>query len=163
MIQINPAHIGPEGLPLQGEEDAAFLDLDSFPEKLSAATPLKYDLYCSMAGADLLVTGSLKVTVEGACSLCLKESKKEIKAPSVCIHVENVPQDGPYDLTGEIREEILLAFPLRFQCKEKCKGICTGCGADLNEEKCSCSKKKKKQEEKVDKDSPWNALDALKL
>ena len=163
MISVNPSHITEEGLVLAGEEETEFLELDSFPEKLTATTPLKYDLYCTLAGADLLVTGSLKLCIKGDCALCLKETEKEIKVGSLCIHVENIPQDGPYDLTEQIREEILLAFPMRFQCKEKCKGLCGSCGADLNEEKCSCGKKKKKKEEVPDKDSPWNALDALKL
>lgn len=43
------------------------------------------------------------------------------------------------DLTEIAREEILLALPQQFFCKEDCKGLCEKCGADLNLKDCECS------------------------
>ena len=37
-----------------------------------------------------------------------------------------------------LREQALLAVPLRTLCREDCKGICAGCGASLNNETCRC-------------------------
>ena len=37
--------------------------------------------------------------------------------------------------------DMLLAFPSKFLCKEDCKGICPGCGANLNTEECRCGTK----------------------
>ncbi|MBE6737666.1 MAG: DUF177 domain-containing protein [Ruminococcaceae bacterium] len=54
--------------------------------------------------------------------------------------------DGDYietpDYTLELDElvisDILLELPLKFLCKDDCKGLCFKCGADLNTSACSC-------------------------
>ncbi len=50
-------------------------------------------------------------------------------------------KDGKLDLDAVICDEILLSFPMRILCKDDCKGLCAGCGADLNTEVCRCTKK----------------------
>jgi uncharacterized protein len=42
------------------------------------------------------------------------------------------------DLDGLIREQLLLALPMKPICKEDCRGICSKCGADLNNNLCGC-------------------------
>lgn len=37
--------------------------------------------------------------------------------------------------------DALLEFPSKFLCKPDCKGICSGCGANLNTEQCRCTSK----------------------
>jgi uncharacterized protein len=46
------------------------------------------------------------------------------------------------DLTEPIREEIILAIPMKSICKEGCKGLCPECGKNLNQENCDCRIKK---------------------
>ncbi|MCO4772868.1 MAG: DUF177 domain-containing protein [Deltaproteobacteria bacterium] len=58
------------------------------------------------------------------------------------------------DLGGILQEELLLATPTKLVCKEECKGICGGCGAELNSEPCTCE---------PEIDPRWDALKALKL
>ena len=36
------------------------------------------------------------------------------------------------DLSPFVREQTLLALPLRPLCSEKCRGLCPDCGAELN-------------------------------
>ena len=43
------------------------------------------------------------------------------------------------DLTPLIREQMLLALPTRPLCREDCRGLCTRCGANLNEGDCGCT------------------------
>jgi uncharacterized protein len=38
-----------------------------------------------------------------------------------------------------VREQVLLAVPLKVICREDCKGLCPHCGANQNLERCSCS------------------------
>ena len=47
------------------------------------------------------------------------------------------------DLTEIIREQVLLAFPLRHLCGQDCKGLCSDCGANLNQGEHQCSRSKK--------------------
>jgi uncharacterized protein len=42
-------------------------------------------------------------------------------------------------LEDVLREQVLLALPLKITCREDCKGLCLHCGKNLNEDKCSCS------------------------
>jgi uncharacterized protein len=57
---------------------------------------------------------------------------------------------------GEILgEEITLALPIRFLCREDCRGLCPRCGKNLNKGDCSC--------EGGDEYSPFSALKGLKL
>ncbi len=42
------------------------------------------------------------------------------------------------DLDPIVREQVLLALPMRVICRDDCKGLCPSCGQDLNVEKCRC-------------------------
>ncbi len=44
------------------------------------------------------------------------------------------------DLSGLIREQILLSIPYKVLCNEECKGLCSQCGANLNESECGCER-----------------------
>ena len=57
---------------------------------------------------------------------------------------------------GEIvGEEIALALPIRFLCREDCRGLCPRCGKNLNQGDCSCND--------PDEFSPFSVLKGLKL
>ncbi|HCC02150.1 MAG TPA: nucleic acid-binding protein [Ruminococcaceae bacterium] len=47
-------------------------------------------------------------------------------------------EDGSLDVDNLLREDILLALPTKFLCKEDCKGLCPICGKNLNEGPCDC-------------------------
>ncbi|HLW85153.1 MAG TPA: DUF177 domain-containing protein [Candidatus Sulfotelmatobacter sp.] len=42
-------------------------------------------------------------------------------------------------LEDALREQVLLAVPLKVTCREDCKGLCLHCGKNLNQEQCSCT------------------------
>ncbi len=42
------------------------------------------------------------------------------------------------ELDEVVREQVLLALPMRAICSEDCKGLCPQCGVNLNLETCSC-------------------------
>ena len=58
------------------------------------------------------------------------------------------------DLAEAIREEVVLSQSLLVLCEPDCKGLCTLCGINLNEERCNCSN--------VESDPRWDSLRALK-
>lgn len=43
------------------------------------------------------------------------------------------------DLWPALRESLELGRPMKPLCREDCRGICNGCGRDLNREACSCA------------------------
>lgn len=49
-------------------------------------------------------------------------------------------KDGALELDELMREVFLLEMDTKNLCSEDCKGLCTGCGADLNVESCRCER-----------------------
>ena len=41
-------------------------------------------------------------------------------------------------LEDVLREQVLLAVPIKVVCSEQCKGLCPRCGRNLNHEGCTC-------------------------
>ena len=48
--------------------------------------------------------------------------------------------DGELELDELMREVFLLEMDTKNLCSEDCRGLCPGCGADLNVESCRCKK-----------------------
>ncbi len=44
------------------------------------------------------------------------------------------------DLAPLVREQLLLALPGYPVCREDCKGLCSVCGANLNDRECGCDR-----------------------
>jgi uncharacterized protein len=57
-----------------------------------------------------------------------------------------------YDLEPLVREDVVLALPMKVLCREDCVGICHRCGKDLNDGPCDCGR---------DYDPRWDALQQL--
>ena len=85
----------------------------------------------------------------GPCSRCLADVELDIRAEQE----EFVPTSAggwveapstPFiegmvvDVSALAREALVLAMPERVLCSPLCKGLCVGCGVDLNRERCQC-------------------------
>lgn len=71
------------------------------------------------------------------CSRCLQQARHVVEQS----FIKNYKGDkvGEWlEIDDDIREEILLNFPMKVLCKQDCKGQCSRCGADLNNQDCSC-------------------------
>ena len=53
------------------------------------------------------------------------------------------------DLSEAIRQYTILAMPIKPLCRRDCAGLCSSCGANLNEETCDCPEKKDPRWEKL--------------
>lgn len=45
-----------------------------------------------------------------------------------------------FDMGSLLWEELVLILPVKPLCDESCKGLCPGCGRDLNTEECTCDR-----------------------
>jgi len=108
----------------------------------------------------ILVTGHLQTEVNLPCRRCLTPvvvpvavDLEEQFRPSIdLITGQNVPlQAGDeaatrtdahhmLDLTEVVRQNLLLTVPMSPLCSAQCRGLCPGCGANLNEGPCSCQR-----------------------
>lgn len=51
----------------------------------------------------------------------------------------HVGEDGFLNLELALHEQVLLAIPIQAVCRPDCRGLCSHCGQNLNEETCQCS------------------------
>lgn len=95
--------------------------------------------------SDIVVEGRINVK----CDRCLDEFKYDIYIP-IKEYLNNL--DAPekhdmanfydnFDLTEIVKDNIILSLPMKFICKEDCKGLCPMCGKNLNYETCNCQHK----------------------
>jgi uncharacterized protein len=109
------------------------------------------------AGQELFFQGHIGGDVTGHCGRCLEDYAFALDTD---FHVVLVPKseeptpeaeltddeldlsvyDGDQiDLAPLLREQIILALPTRPLCDDRCKGLCSRCGVNLNVESCRCA------------------------
>ena len=98
---------------------------------------------------------NIKTTIEDFCSRCLKEMQVEIDSNIQGFLVEKdkeflEAEEDIFVYHGDslnfykiIVDAIALNVPQKLLCSEDCRGLCPGCGADLNVEECRCSEEEK--------------------
>lgn len=85
------------------------------------------------------------------CNRCLEEFARKINGhlyTSIITNKENETDENLFlqgdmiDLSSFIEEAITLSLPMKVLCNDKCKGLCSICGENLNVKKCNCNKEK---------------------
>ncbi|HQG31455.1 MAG TPA: DUF177 domain-containing protein [Deltaproteobacteria bacterium] len=103
----------------------------------------------------ICATVDVRGEIEASCSRCLEPIRHTVDLHLKTAYLPALP-DMSGDLEAErsssetgyyrniirlgdyIVSELGLSLPLRFICSEDCKGLCPGCGANLNREECRC-------------------------
>jgi uncharacterized protein len=153
--------IGDDGVSLNLPVTAAWLlaecpDLDAVP----AAGGLKVRGQLLATGDDVFLRGHLRGALEATCSRCLEKARVPVDVPlTVTFRPTNEGQDAvddeddedeldvasydgdEVDLAPEIRDQILLTFPIKPLCREDCVGLCSVCGGNRNQVKCDCEER----------------------
>jgi uncharacterized protein len=152
--------------PLDFEEEfqPGVIDLGS---EISQRTPLKTagraELVEEHHGKheiikDIRLRGRLATGLELQCARCLDPVKQDVTREFELLYrplgvdagrdeisvTDAEAEIGYYQgqgilLEDVLREQVLLALPLKVTCREDCKGLCPHCGRNLNQEQCSCA------------------------
>ena len=101
---------------------------------------------CNICGKASNFSGRIEIamqldaSVDTKCARCLKPLQLPIKMDvEEVVGEEGVVLEGTILDVGNIaKNNIVVELPIRFLCKEDCKGICSQCGADLNITECNC-------------------------
>jgi uncharacterized protein len=122
---------------------------------------------------DIRLKGKLDTSVEVACARCLDPVVHQVDRAFDLLYrpigtnsgyaelsvTDAEAEIGYYEgegllLEDTLREQVLLALPLRSICRDDCKGLCPQCGKNLNEVQCDC----------VDEveDPRWSALKEIR-
>lgn len=118
---------------------------------------------------DIRIAGDVAVRVEVPCARCLDSVVQNLKRKFDLLYRPQGTDAGREELSitaadaeigyyqGQgllledvLREQVLLALPLKAICREDCRGLCPHCGKNLNAEQCSCAEPME--------DPRWSAL-----
>lgn len=116
--------------------------------------PLTVQATLYNGGQSILAEVKLETTVDLQCYRCLAPVQEQLTAHyqeeyfAAEDRQEPLADDGDtrvalyydqeLDLTEGVRENLLLALPLRILCQADCRGLCATCGRDLNSGQCQC-------------------------
>jgi uncharacterized protein len=122
---------------------------------------------------DIRLVGKLDGVFEVNCARCLDPVRQKVSCSFDLLYrpgdatrnhdevsiSESETEIGFYsgegmELEDSLREQVLLALPVKVVCRTDCKGFCPQCGKNLNQESCDCSLKSE--------DPRWNALRDLR-
>ena len=152
-IDIRELEEGP--ITLSGE--VPLMDLNFDPDEIHISGPIGVTLTAEKRAQRIRVRGCFAVDVEVPCARCLDP----VRVPLVSEFDQFYQSNAEQQLVGEIvlnerdtelgffngdfievsdivREQILLALPMKPICREDCKGLCPHCGRNRNTEACNC-------------------------
>ena len=96
-----------------------------------------------------VVYGEVAFVIEGDCTRCLSETEREyvVEFKESCSSEE----EGAYSVVNDkinldkiVEDTVITNQPMTLLCKDDCKGICVGCGVNLNDAECKCKIKEGK-------------------
>ena len=129
---------------------------------------IQYELSLTNTGAAVVISGTVEAQVTSECDRCLEpahlllegeaegyvlfeEPSSETQAGIDEYIVAHSPE-AIIDLAAVLYPAIILSVPPIVLCDDDCAGICPSCGANLNEEACTCS------DLHIDENHPFAAL-----
>lgn len=134
------------------------LEIQETIESDIISSPIKAHLKIGKHGSEITVKGDLTAEVKLQCSRCLKDFSEILSVPvDVVYHpVEDLKGEDNHEIKTEeldmdfysgeemelidlLKEQLMLNIPMKPLCTDLCKGICPGCGADLNIDNCTCN------------------------
>lgn len=125
----------PEAQPIELRELEQPVDLEVSGIKILSAIELKAEALKMRDNLDVKI--DLKARALMQCSRCLTDTEV-ILQKDFRLDYTISKADSFVDLSEDIRQEIILDYPVKPLCKPSCKGLCVKCGKNLNEGQCSC-------------------------
>ena len=100
----------------------------------------------------LVMKGEITTCIHGICDRCAAEFDREMVIPIDAVLVTELANEenedewvftlegDSADLDDIVRTIFVLNMDSKLLCSDDCKGLCCGCGKNLNFEVCSCEK-----------------------
>ena len=120
----------------------------SFPQVARFDSPFPASGYVANVAGALELAGELETAITYLCDRCMTPVPRS-ETLSVTAHLaeelvdeENpdifLVEDGAIDLDEVFNTAFVLSMDAKFVCSDDCKGLCTSCGANRNNETCAC-------------------------
>ncbi len=120
--------------------------LQQFSLKVSASCNRNYECDRCLKEFSSLVTAEYRAVYAWENEEVQEKEQEEFHLLSPGANIINI--------SGDVREFLLLAIPQKVLCSEECKGLCPKCGTNWNDKTCNC------KDEEID--DRWSALKKLK-
>lgn len=156
-IWVEVAQIARAPMDVEGEANGRLFALEHDPY-VHQNGPVSYKIHVELAGQDLVATGSAEAPLALLCGRCGRFFSTNVKISSFLRAYNWNDHPEVLDLTGDIREDLLLEVPPYPVCSPDCRGRCPQCGKNLNDGPCGCPPRPD-----WDEGSPWGELDNLGL
>lgn len=142
-MRVEVENITDKELELSEDIDASLWDLDSYD--IQFINTIHLEAVFVRAGTEILVRGKVDAHRRITCSRCLSSADQEIVNDFTLSYP--IASLAEYlEIDKDVREEILLNFPMKVLCTPTCKGLCPHCGSNLNNEECQCKHTKIQEE-----------------
>ena len=135
------------GIPFEFSED--FSDVD-FGGVCPAVRPVLVVGQVRNIAGMLRLQMELTTTLSSVCDRCGAPFDRDFRQSFECMLASELEDEENYeilllendtvDLSELARETLILNMPTKTLCREDCRGLCSGCGVDLNYEECRCKK-----------------------
>lgn len=135
-MRVNLRSIPPDGLELEEAFPASKLDLDVEVAKFNS--PVRVNAFVTRITNSVNVELEIDTDIDFVCSRCLEGFRRNLRKKARLNYPVSA-QDNFLDLDQDIREEIILEYPVNPLCRKECKGLCLKCGKNLNQQDCGCS------------------------
>jgi len=155
-MKVRFGEIPAEGLRFEIKDESWFPDLE-----VQRTGPVKATVVLKRNGVDrVLLEGRIQTTIEYECDRCLENytldmdesfnldleyassnklepAEHEISFSEMDMIYLKEPVVDIFEILGQ---QVFLLNPGKHLCSESCRGLCPGCGTNLNLETCDCKK-----------------------
>lgn len=150
---VNVSEIKDGGLSLDLTRGPGWLGGSEKSEVASVDSDIEFHIDLLRTAGEISVRGKIGFLAVARCSRCLSDVSVDtnlevnlILSPSEAEKKEEAGGDIDYetyrgrtiDLNDYMREQVNLSLPYKVVCAEECRGLCSGCGQNLNERQCGC-------------------------
>ena len=154
---VNVSEIKDGGLSLSLTRGPGWLGGSEKSEVASVDSDIEFHIDLLRTAGEISVRGKIGFLAVARCSRCLSDVSvdtdlevKLILSPSEAGNKEETDGEIDYetyrgrqiDLNDYMREQVNLSLPYKVVCAEDCRGLCSGCGQNLNERQCGCETQK---------------------
>jgi len=139
-MKINIDRIPVEGAVIEDTISAQDLDLDT--EDIKFKGPINVTANVSKITNAVSISLDLDARISFVCSRCIEPFDLDFKK-HIPLNYSVDKGEHEIDLDPEIRQDIIIEYPLKPLCRPDCKGLCPECGKNLNLKECNCKKGEK--------------------
>lgn len=134
-MKIYVSRVPSEGLREELACDPGAMDLDRFD--VHPEPPVIVSSFVTKADRELVVQVEIRGRLQLSCGRCLATFAVPLHVVSTLSYP--VAPTDVVDISDDVRQEILLAYPMIPVCRDDCKGLCPSCGQNLNQGPCGCA------------------------